>query len=109
MFTQPFIENSIEHGILNKKESGEINISFSQKGDQLEVRIEDNGIGVERSIFLKKNEKHRSLATQITRERISIIEKKLRKKASLLIEDRTKQDELITGTLVTLRIPIVYA
>ena len=31
MFTQPFIENSIEHGILNKKEKGKIDIHISEK------------------------------------------------------------------------------
>lgn len=109
MFTQPFIENSIEHGILNKKDAGEISIVFKKNGEELEVNIEDNGIGIEKSIFLKKNQKHRSMATEITRERITMIEKKLRKKASLVIKDRTRKDDLVTGTSVVLKLPIIYA
>ena len=108
MFTQPFIENSIEHGILNKKEQGEIVISFNKSNDQLEVKIEDNGIGIEKSVYIKKNSKHRSMATSITKERLSNLEKRLRKKASISIEDKSNAIEHITGTKVTLKLPLIY-
>ena len=107
MFTQPFIENSIEHGILNKREEGKISINFSKEAQQLVILLKDNGIGIERAVFEKKNKKHRSLATEITKERLLTIEKKLRKKTALFIQDLSKDNNFITGTQVTLKLPLI--
>ncbi len=48
MFAQPFIENSLEHGILHKSEQGLIQVRFSQEGDQVRMEVEDNGVGRQR-------------------------------------------------------------
>ena len=45
MIIQPFVENSIVHGISNLKEGGIVDIIFSIIKDYLMVEIIDNGIG----------------------------------------------------------------
>lgn len=105
MFTQAFVENSIEHGILHKREQGEITISFSRSDNSLKMVLLDNGVGREKAEFYKRNKKHRSLATKITLERLLVLEKKFRRKATLAIKDVTNRHDLVTGTRVTLHIP----
>ncbi len=108
MFTQPFIENSIEHGILNKKEKGKIDIHIAKNDDQIQIELTDNGIGIDKSIFKKKNHEHRSMAINLTKDRLKAFDKKLRTKTDLIIKDLAGMDETITGTQVTLKLPILY-
>ena len=57
MIIQPFVENSIVHGISNLKEGGIVDIIFSTIKDYLMVEIIDNGIGREKSCSFKKTKK----------------------------------------------------
>jgi len=104
MLAQPFIENSIEHGIMHKPDGGEINIRFSLEGRQILFEVEDNGVGRNISANLA-NSDHEPLATMITRERISILNKKSRKKIRLNIIDIKNNNGDECGTKVTFSIP----
>lgn len=46
---QPIVENAIKHGILPKKEGGTIRIIGRKKGDEADIVISDDGIGIEDS------------------------------------------------------------
>ncbi len=85
MLAQPFIENSIEHGFKHKEVKGKLKVSFSLKKDVIVFEIEDDGIGREKAqeIGYKHNKDHRSMATDITRERLTVLNKKLKQKISL--------------------------
>lgn len=69
MLSQPFIENSLEHGLFKNDEVGRISIRFAKEKDYLLFQIEDNGIGLNN--LKKEPGNHESLATTITRERIA--------------------------------------
>jgi len=73
----------------------------------IEFVIEDDGIGREsaREILYQQNKDHKSLATAITRERIRVLNKKLKKKIDLYIEDLTDEKKEPLGTLVAFEIP----
>lgn len=103
MITQPFIENSIEHGQLHTIEGGFIRVSFKKVGKMLEVCIEDNGIGRKGSQASNKSRAHKSMAMSITRERIQNLNKKYRTEGSLSVEDYNK--DLETGTKVLISLP----
>jgi sensor histidine kinase YesM len=103
MITQPFIENAIEHGQLHTIEGGFIHISFKKVNDLLQIMIEDNGIGRKGSEMNKKSKAHKSMAMNITRERIDNLNKKYRTEGFLLVEDYNK--ELKTGTKVLISLP----
>ena len=45
MLLQPFVENAIKHGIVEKKESGLIELSVDRSGSTLMIQIADNGKG----------------------------------------------------------------
>ncbi len=102
MLSQPFIENSFEHGELNKMADGKINISFSPcKNNGICLTIEDNGVGVDKA---EKRKGHKSLATSITKERLQVINKGIPHfKLSLTVDDRSKFGE--NGTRVQFRVP----
>jgi tetratricopeptide (TPR) repeat protein len=104
MITQPFIENAIEHGQLHTIEGGFINISFKKLNDMLSVHITDNGIGRKGSMINKKSKAHKSMAMQITSERIDNLNKKYKTSGSLDIQDFNKTLE--TGTKVLILLPL---
>lgn len=108
MLAQPFIENAIEHGIMNKPDGkGVITIRFIQKEKMIELIVEDNGIGIEASKKLKNDigSKHTSLATTITEERLSLLNKKSKQKFSFTISDIKDDKGNSIGTHVSIRMP----
>jgi len=103
MITQPFIENAIEHGQLHTVEGGFINVAFTKGNDMLIISIIDNGIGRKGSRANKKSSAHKSMAMDITSQRIDNLNKKNKTEGSLLVEDYNK--ELETGTKVLISLP----
>ncbi len=49
MMLQPLVENSIWHGFRNMTEGGVISISLLRKSNNLEIKIQDNGSGMNKS------------------------------------------------------------
>lgn len=68
MLIQPAVENAILHGALNT-ENGLVQIDCTREGDRLHIRIADNGPGVS-SDQREANALHRSMSTDIVKERI---------------------------------------
>jgi sensor histidine kinase YesM len=109
MMAQPFIENAIVHGILNKTNGlGIISIRFSIQHEYLSLEIEDNGIGREKSRMLnRKDNSHLSIATNITEERLSILNRRLKIKNSLRISDLYDEHGLPAGTRAIFLFPLI--
>ena len=99
MLLQPFIENSIKHGFTGKTKAPKIIIRFAIKKHFLHCSILDNGIGFNQT--QKINGNHKSVAIEITRERI----KSLSKYSTLEISEITKENNVI-GTKVSIKIPL---
>lgn len=88
MIIQPFIENAINHGLRNKAEKGFLSIQLLEKENSLIALVQDDGIGLEKSLELQKKMKHgyKSQALQITEERIQIYNTNNQGKMSYLME-----------------------
>ncbi len=110
MLAQPFIENSIEHGIKDLDTKGEVNIRLNLLNNFIVFEIQDNGIGIEKSKKLKISEKatYQSLAISITKERLSFLNKKTHRKIELKINELKDKLGIITGTKVVFNIPYKY-
>ena len=110
MLLQPFIENSIIHGILpDETKKGLIELKIIDKSDYLEVIIEDNGIGIDFSLNKKHNIKgdHRSQGMEITSKRIALLNKISNKNFTMEGPFQIEGDNrLINGTRVILKIPV---
>ncbi|WP_240562184.1 MULTISPECIES: sensor histidine kinase [Tenacibaculum] len=100
MLLQPFIENSIKHGI-NLKEDGEITVLFTTNNNFLQCTIDDNGIGFEQSKKQSTVKNHQSVAVKVTQERIE----NLSKQSTFSIKE-LKEKENTIGTRVWFKIPL---
>ncbi len=94
MLAQPFIENSIKHGQLGLNNQGLIIVRYNKNSnDTIQIEIEDNGIGIERSLEMKKMNYayHSSLAMNITKERLAVLNHWPKNKVQLIITDLKHQ------------------
>jgi ligand-binding sensor domain-containing protein len=106
MLIQPFLENSIWHGLLPKDSDGQLHVFFGLKDDCLEIRIEDNGIGLTESQARKTNsDGHISKGMEITRSRIALIEQMTGKSIELRGPEDWKSETGESGTRVTIHFP----
>ena len=106
MITQPFIENAIEHGQLHTVKGGEIIVEMKEASGKLEITISDNGVGRKKSAQTKKIRTHKSMAIDITQERIKILNKKYKFNGSLTFSDLDERKE--SGTLVKIVLPLKF-
>lgn len=104
MTIQPFIENSIQHG-LRGGEQDEIKILFKAEGENIYCFVEDNGKGYTKSIDENNNLKNRSLSGQIMKERLDLLSKKFKIKAYYSVEHLKLINK--TGTRVKLVLPLL--
>jgi tetratricopeptide (TPR) repeat protein len=107
MLLQPFVENAIWHGLMQKKDGGTINIEV-KLGDKefLKISIEDDGIGREKAAKLKsKSANHNSHGLKVTSQRIEIMNKLNSSGAQLKIIDLYDESDQARGTKVELIIP----
>ena len=107
MLAQPFIENAIEHGMRGKNIFGKLIIRFILKNNFIIFEVEDNGIGRVKAMQLRENRKihHKSLATQITQERIEILNRQNQGEIKFEIIDLKDKEGNACGTKVTFDIP----
>ncbi len=108
MLAQPFIENAIEHGFKNIDYRGKLEVSFVRESESILITVMDNGVGVNVSMEENKGREklHKSLATKISKERLDLFNKRLKKDLfSLGINQLKDEKEKIKGTEVKLTIP----
>lgn len=104
LLLQPFVENSIWHGIAKKGGPGKILIHIKKADeDMINCIIEDDGVGRQQSAILKttgaEKEKN-SLAIKMTQARINIINKTRNFRASVELFD------LSPGLRVEIKLPL---
>ncbi len=107
MLAQPFIENAIEHGIFYKNEKGRVDVRLYYEGNCLVYEIEDDGVGIEGAMALKNKLKssYESLATIITKERMSVLNELSNKKFEIEIIDKKKTSGGESGVKVKFIVP----
>ncbi|PLX18205.1 MAG: hypothetical protein C0597_06375, partial [Marinilabiliales bacterium] len=107
LLIQPYIENSIWHGLYHKKGTKNLNIELLNKENYILCVIEDNGIGREKSGELnqRRRKKHKSLGTNITNKRIDAINKLYNQNFSVEFVDLKDKLGNPCGTKVLLKIP----
>lgn len=109
MLLQPFIENSIWHGVLPMEKSGKISLIMDKmiNGD-IKFEIIDNGIGVDvsRQAKIDKGDTHNSQGMRITSGRIDLLKTITRKNISLKGPFQIYDDEgNVIGTKVEIILP----
>lgn len=105
MMLQPFIENSIKHGLMHKEGEKKLSICFEHYASELRCIIEDNGVGRSASQKINAGKKvgHTSFATSALDERVELINQHFSQKLSIEIED-LHSGQTATGTRVIIKI-----
>ena len=85
LLLQPFVENSIWHGVAPKEGKGNITIHIQQQGDMLRCIVEDDGEGLKETTT---SDKKKSLGIKITKARIDIINKLKNAGASMSVSNK---------------------
>jgi ligand-binding sensor domain-containing protein len=114
LLIQPYIENAILHGLINKNSKGDLWLSLERNNGLLICKIEDNGIGRARAgeIEQGKVSRHKSLGIKVTEERISGLFALLDYKMEVITEDlfeikqASEEKPQPAGTRVTISIPV---
>jgi sensor histidine kinase YesM len=110
MLIQPFIENSIKHGLMHKIGMKTIKIDFdlSASEEYIICTIIDNGIGRQKSAEIKeKNQNnHLSFSTTAIEQRLELLNGNLKLNHLVVYED-VVANEIIVGTKVIVNIPLV--
>ena len=109
LLLQPYVENAIWHGLMHKKNGGDILIDVSLPSEHLlQVEIADNGVGREMAASYKSKSAttQKSFGLKMTSDRLQIINQLYRINADVKITDVKDDANQVTGTRVIIRIPV---
>lgn len=107
---QPFLENSLWHGLSSKKKNKKVRLYVDKIGQNfVKIIIEDNGIGREAAAKIKseKSINRKSIGINLTKKRLHNFVKNYKNNFSLIYEDVLNDQKNIVGTKVILTIPLV--
>ncbi|WP_417875331.1 tetratricopeptide repeat protein [Winogradskyella sediminis] len=105
---QPFLENSLWHGLSSKSDNKKIDLIVSKNTpDYITVEIIDNGIGrlASKKINDNKRLERNSVGIDITKARLANFSESYQNSYTLAIED-LYDDQTPSGTKIILQIPI---
>jgi hypothetical protein len=108
LLIQPFVENAIWHGIMLKEDqSGYVKIKVSKDESLIICSIEDNGIGREAANRIRQttNKTHKSRGSQITQQRIDLLNSLYKEKFNIQYIDLFDSQSKPCGTIVRISIP----
>ena len=109
LLMQPFIENAIWHGLLQKEGEKKLWIRFSEKEGKLYCEVEDNGIGRKRAAEIKSKklgaQNFESKGMLMAQQRIENLQSDGLPGISLEIRDCRDEQGNATGTLIQIIIP----
>lgn len=103
MLLQPFVENAVQHGIRHMRQQGHIAVHFEAEEKYITCTITDNGVGRTEAEKRKAGRSYASRGTQLTQDRIAVINKNL--SAGITLDTTDLPDN--SGTRVIIRFPLI--
>jgi sensor histidine kinase YesM len=106
---QPFVENSIWHGLSEKTQGGLIKIEILIENEMLKYVLEDNGSNIKKQSDLPEIEKLKktSIGMATTKERLELVNKKNDVNANFLTIDLMDEKYNYLGKRIELKLPIL--
>lgn len=109
MMLQPFVENSIRHGIRYRSDNlGKILISFDKVNEHLVCVVEDNGIGRSEALRYKSSDpiEYQSKGVSLITSRVEFLNQHSSRPISIEIEDMEDNNNISLGTRVVMKFPL---
>ena len=110
MLIQPFVENSIKHGLLHKAGEKKLSVKFTldEAEENLICVVEDNGVGRAKSAEIKSKrvQQHESFSTSATEERLKLLGNNLKTEDFIVYEDLQNTEDQVVGTRVRITIAL---
>ena len=98
LLIQPFVENSIWHGLSNKGKEGKLQINLRLDDDKLKCNVNDNGKRMEKS--MNSSIKSKSMGLDLIRQRLEMLSKLYDSEFTFSISDnRNKEGKSIELTI----------
>ena len=109
MLIQPYVENSISHGLMPNEGKGMVKINLKLENIYISCTIEDNGIGREAAQENKRKSEnnHNSLGTQIVTSRLDLVNALYGTSLKTIYTDLKNINGEPEGTRVEIQIPIL--
>jgi sensor histidine kinase YesM len=106
---QPFVENSIWHGLSGKENGGLINIRIELQENMLKYILEDNGSMVSNPNNLNEIQKLKksSIGIAATKERLDLLHHKNKGHANFTMTDLMDKNNTYCGKRIELKLPIL--
>ena len=107
LIIQPFIENAIWHGIVPKGNGGTVSLDVSRRNANVEIIVDDNGIGRESSQQNKGATSigHQSKGVNLTQSRLELDNLLQQRNAKLETIDKKDENGKASGTKVIITLP----
>lgn len=106
MIIQPYLENAIWHGIMHMKGKGSLLLDIKKSDHkQLNIIIEDNGVGRCQSKKINNNQEKKSYGMEITRQRLDSFEILYNRKSKIIVNDLKDLDGSPCGTKIMIEVP----
>ncbi|HKR06664.1 MAG TPA: two-component regulator propeller domain-containing protein [Bacteroidia bacterium] len=109
LLLQPYVENAIKHGIMDKRENGKVSVRINKNKNIICCVIEDNGVGRQKAEAMKNtdNENHHiSLGSQIALHRVEAYNIANNSTIEVKVEDLKNEQNEAAGTRVLIHVPV---
>ncbi|MNW85346.1 Sensor histidine kinase YehU [compost metagenome] len=94
MLLQPFVENSVKHGMEQKTTAGKIMIEFMKQADNLVLTVTDNGAGFD------TERKYTGLGLQLSESRLALLNRVYKENRFILVIQSSTNGTKICLTLM---------
>jgi len=110
LIIQPYAENAIWHGLMQKEEKGQLDIEIYQEMNHLYFKITDDGIGRKQAGGRtdRSATRHKPMGMRITADRIAMMQEKGSTDPAISINDLKGPDGNDAGTEVVIKLPAIY-
>ncbi|MEO9872757.1 sensor histidine kinase [Ekhidna sp.] len=111
LILQPFIENSIIHGLSSKEGQKNLEVQLTRVDHQLKCIITDNGVGRSFKSSRLESVDKKSMAIDLTEKRIALLmqEKTFSKRNHVQIRDIRDEEGQSAGTEVKVTLPLILS
>jgi tetratricopeptide (TPR) repeat protein len=106
LLLQPYIENAIWHGLMQKDEKGLLDVHIYKEDSMLVYAIRDDGVGRENALKLTHDPMKESMGIRLTSERIALMKTKGHGVPQVTINDLVHANHSPAGTEVIIKIPL---